>query len=79
MKTPLKLLINIPKEFECHLYTDKFEDSLQRIKTDVKDSIYHRHNISGNYEIETLDMLIEAFKNSKEVLYIDTDSIITRD
>lgn len=79
MDNELTLLIKIPKEFECHLYTDKFEDSLQRIKIDVKDSIYHKHKISGNYEIETIDMLIEAFKKSKEVLAFDPASIIMRD
>jgi len=74
----ITLIIKIPKEFCKHYYTDRFEESLQRIKVDVKDSIYHRNNVSGNYEIETLDMIIDAFKNSKEVLYLSTDSIIAK-
>ena len=62
----VEIVIKIPKGFEEHYALDKFEDSLQRLRFDVhKSLIAGRENIlSGNYEIETLDMLTEAFLNS---------------
>jgi hypothetical protein len=54
--------LKIPKEFEYHFNYDRFEDSFHRLNADV-------HSLAGNYEKETVDMLIEAFKNAvvKEV------------
>lgn len=58
----MEIVIKIPKEFENHFNSDKFEDSLQRIRFDIHKAIIARKDIlSGNYEIETLDMLTEAF------------------
>lgn len=58
----MQIIINIPKEFENHFNSDRFEDSLQRVRFDIHKAIIARKDIlSGNYEIETLDMLTEAF------------------
>lgn len=54
----MKVIIDIPKEFVYHFETDRFADSLKRLKSDA-------HLIAGNYEKELMDMLIEAFKNSR--------------
>lgn len=54
----MKILIEIPKEFEDHFKEDAFEDSLHRLNADA-------HLLAGNYEQETLTMLIKAFKNAK--------------
>lgn len=54
----MKILIEIPKEFEAHFKEDAFEDSLHRLNADA-------HLLAGNYEQETLIMLIKAFKNAK--------------
>ena len=60
----MKIVIKIPKEFEEHFKSDRFEDSLQRVRFDIHKSIIGNKNVlSGNYEIETLDMLTEAFLN----------------
>ena len=65
----MKLEINIPKEFEEHFKTDKFEDSLQRIRYDIhKAFIGKKELLSGRYEIELLDMLTEAFQASECVV-----------
>lgn len=54
----MQITINIPKEFENHLNSD----SLQRIRFDIYKAIITKKDIlSGNYEIETLDMLTQAF------------------
>lgn len=53
----MKVLINIPKEFEEHFNQDRFEDSLHRLSADA-------HLVAGNYEQETAKMLTEAFKNA---------------
>lgn len=58
-----EIVIKIPKEFEEHFNSDRFEDTLQRIRQDIKMRYVAKDLcLSGNYEIETLDMLTEAFK-----------------
>ena len=58
----MQIVIDIPKEFENHFNSDKFEDSLQRARFDIHKAIISGKDVlSGNYEIETLDMLTEAF------------------
>ena len=56
----MKILIDIPKEFEQHFKFDRFYDSLERIESDIKSSGV---KLSGLYERETIIMLREAFKN----------------
>ena len=53
----MKLLIDIPKEFEQHFQIDRFEDSLNRLSADA-------NLLAGLYEQETVLMLNEAFKNA---------------
>ena len=43
----MKLLIDIPKEFEQHFQADRFDDSLHRLSTDA-------HLLAGLYEQESL-------------------------
>lgn len=50
----MKLLIDIPPEFESHFQDDKFEDSLWRLQSDA-------HLMAGRYERELTVMLVEAF------------------
>ena len=54
----MKIVIEIPEEFEAHWIMDCFEDSLQRLSADA-------HLLAGNYEQETAVMLINAFKNAE--------------
>ena len=54
----MKIEIDIPKEFEEHFKQDRFEDTLRRLRADA-------HLIAGNYEKETVIMLIKAFQNAK--------------
>lgn len=67
----MKITINIPQDFEKHFNEDRFEDSLKRIKADVHDCINETAQnipaISGNYELELIEMLIEAFKNAEVI------------
>ena len=53
----MRLLINIPKEFEQHFQADRFEDSLHRLSADA-------HLLAGNYEQETAKMLRNAPKSA---------------
>lgn len=55
----MKLIIEIPEEFEKHFNYDKFEDSLNRLKGDAGTFC-----LAGQYEIELCEMLIEAFKEA---------------
>lgn len=55
----MKLVIEIPEAFEGHFKQDRFKDSFERILEDCK----HSAILSGNYEFETIEMLIRAFEN----------------
>lgn len=60
----MQIVIDIPENFENHFNSDKFEDSLQRVRFDIHKAFAENKDVlSGNYEIETLDMLTEAFLN----------------
>lgn len=74
----MKLLIEIPSEFERDFNDNKFEDCFQRLLHDTKDRIdKHDTLLAGNYEIETCEMFIKAFKNATQVqIYEPTDSDI---
>lgn len=61
----MKITLDIPKEFEQHFNLDRFKDSLSRIKCDTR--YCFRDGLSGEYEIELLDMLVEAFEKAKIV------------
>lgn len=63
----MKILIDIPEEFEEHFNQDKFKDSIGRIAADVISQVYEENSISGNYEIELLDMLSEAFEKAEAI------------
>lgn len=60
----MKLLIEIPKEFEEHFNMDRFKDSLERIRTDIQ---YHGNPLSGLYERELIEMLRIAMTNAKVI------------
>lgn len=78
----MEIVIEIPKDFENHFNSDKFEDSLQRVRFDIHKAIIAKKDVlSGNYEIETLDMLTEAFLNETPLpkghgRLIDADTLI---
>lgn len=61
----MKLMIDIPKDFEDHFTEDRFKDSLERIRIDTRDEVYQDNSVSGNYELELLDMLIVAFEEAR--------------
>ena len=61
----MKITIDIPKEFEQHFNMDKFKDSLLRVRCDTR--YCFGDGVSGQYEIELMDMLIEAFEKAKIV------------
>lgn len=59
----MKLVIDIPKDFEQHFNLDRFRDSLSRIRCDTR--YCFGDGVSGEYEIELLDMLVEAFEKAE--------------
>lgn len=64
----MKIVIDIPKEFENHYKDDKFLDSLCRVRSDL----VWCHNVAGRYEYETVSMLIDVLLKS-EVIENDKD------
>lgn len=58
----MKLLIEIPKEFEEYFNNDRFNDSLKRISTDIQ---YHGNPLSGLYELELIEMLRNAMTKAE--------------
>lgn len=63
----MKIIIDIPKEFEQHFNEDKFKDSLLRLRVDTNYGLEHDETISGIYEIELLNMLVKAFQSAEAV------------
>lgn len=64
----MKVLIEIPKEFEEHFNNDKFEDSLERIRADIKVNLENETTqLSGRYEMELAEMLRDAMSKSEVV------------
>lgn len=57
----MRIEIEIPKEFEFDYKSDKFKDFFSRVLCDIT----HGKCLCGNYEIETADMFIKAFEESK--------------
>ena len=56
----MKIIIDIPDEFEQHWNKDRFKDSLQRLKMDA-------NYLAGLYEEELTDMLVDAFQDAQIV------------
>ena len=61
-----KLELTFPKEFRGHFQMDRFADSLGRVAFDVAHSLDSIH-LSGNYEKELLEKLVDVFKSAKVV------------
>lgn len=71
----MRIEIDIPKEFEEHFKQDKFKDSFERIMADIKHSLENGDCLcAGRYEYETIEMLEEAFENSK--LAYDVEKVV---
>lgn len=59
------VLFKLPKPFIKHFKEDKFEDSLERIKTDLQTRLKNEsYGCSGLYELEVIKMLKEELKAS---------------
>lgn len=57
----MKLVIEIPQEFECDWNRDKFHDCFNRVLADLGGM----YSVSGRYEKETIKMLESAFRDAK--------------
>lgn len=57
-----EIVLKIPKEFEQDFDTDKFRECFERVLADCKAWDYA--GLSGNYEHETLEMLLDAFNEA---------------
>lgn len=59
----MRVTIDIPAEFEGHFAFDHFRDSLGRIAYDLR--TYEGEPLSGRYEIETIEMLVDALQRAR--------------
>lgn len=64
-RRPLSLSITLSKEFGEHYMRDKFADSFMRVIGDIRGMNYK--GLSGNYEIEFLEALADAFKSARKI------------
>ena len=55
----MKLIIDIPKEFETDYNGNKFKDFFSRVLCDIEIGV-----LCGNYEKETAEMFLKAFDES---------------
>lgn len=58
----MKILLEIPKEFESDYKGDTFKDFFSRVLCDIENG-----TLCGNYEKETAEMFLKAFDKSKPV------------
>ena len=65
----MKLIIDIPKEFETDYNGDKFKDFFSRVLCDIEKG----KCLCGSYEIETTEMFLKAFDES-----IPMDNIVEK-
>lgn len=64
------VMFALPKPFIRHFREDKFEDSFERIKADIRASLDNKtYGCSGNYELEVTEMLEEALKVSNIIRF----------
>lgn len=61
----MKILIEIPKEFERDFNEDKFKDFFERVRVDLDNNT--GVNLCGNYEREIVDMMENTFQNATEI------------
>nr|DAG65052.1 MAG TPA: hypothetical protein [Bacteriophage sp.] len=62
----MKVLLDIPEEFEVDYNTDRFRDFFKRAKADMD-------VMCGTYERETADVLVKAFEKSRTY---DPDKVV---
>ena len=63
----MKLIVQIPDEFECDFYKDKFEEFFDRITGDIKWlRSKEGYCLTGNYEDETLIMTRRMWKHAEQ-------------
>lgn len=58
----MKVLIEIPKEFEEHFNNDRFKDIFERVHADIQ---YHKFFLSDSYEMELVQTLQNVMKKRK--------------
>jgi len=63
----MKLLIEIPKEFEEHFNMDRFKDSLERVRVDIQCGLVDHGVIAGLYELELIKMLRETMLKAEVI------------
>ena len=56
----MKIVLEIPKEYEIDFKADKFKDFFSRVIADM-------NCLCGNYEKEIAEMLSKAFNNGKVI------------
>lgn len=70
----MKIVLEIPKEFQEEYLANRFVETFQRVRADLNyylETTKH-YMLAGNYEFETLEMLQEAFLLRSEVVH-ETD------
>lgn len=58
----MKLIIDIPEEFETDYKGDRFKDFFSRVLCDISEGV-----LCGNYEKEIAEMFLKAFDESKSL------------
>ncbi len=61
----MKVALEIPKEFEQDFQSDRFNCFFGRVSAEISSNLKEGQVVlCGNYERETADMFLEAFKNA---------------
>lgn len=63
----MRILIEIPKEFEGDYRQDRFKEFFERVLEDIKTHMDSDIEACGLYEKETAEMFINAFSDSQRI------------
>jgi hypothetical protein len=67
-KNNMQIIINVPDIGFSVDIEDKFQDFFKRLKTETKEHLMNDTSLlCGNYELETIEMFLDAFKEMKVI------------
>jgi hypothetical protein len=64
----MQIIINVPDRGFSVDIEDKFQDFFKRLEVDTKEHLMNDTSLlCGNYELETIEMFLDAFKEMKVI------------
>lgn len=59
----MKITIEVDDDLFSNEITDSFQNFFGRVVSDIRSNVHNHRGLTGNYELETAEMLKIAFQN----------------